>query len=129
LFGIEAGKIERRKKITMGEVYLKLEELVEKANANPSFRKKVKGWDRVISFRITGDQEESCLITTKDGEVSLEKGDVSNLDIIVTTNIESFNEIVKGSLKPSSAFLSGRLKVEGPLFDLIKLNSVFKILL
>ena len=113
----------------MGGVYLKLKELIEKANADLSFKEKIKGWDRVISFHITDDKEESCLIMTKDGEVSLEKGDVSTSDIIVTTDIESFNEIVKGSLKPSNAFLSGRLKVEGPIFDLIKMNSVFKVLL
>jgi putative sterol carrier protein len=113
----------------LGKVYLELKKLAEKANKNPVFREKAKGWNKVIHFRIVDDLEESCVVATMNGEVSIQEAGVPNPDITVTTDMESFDEIVKGSLKPSSAFLRGRLKAEGPIFDLIKLNSVFKILL
>jgi len=113
----------------LGKVYFELKKLAEKANANPVFREKAMGWNKMIHFRIIDDIEESCVVTTKNGEVSIEEGDVPNPDIIVATDMGSFDEIIKGSLKPSSAFLRGCLKAEGPIFDLIKLNSIFKILL
>jgi len=112
----------------MEEFYIKMEKLVEKANSNPAFQKKVAGWDRSIHFCIT-DSEESCTVMIRNGEASLKSGGVPKPDITVTTDMETFDEIIKGSLKPSRTFLTGRLKVEGTIPDMIKMNSVFKTVL
>ena len=111
----------------MEEVYLFLKSAAEKANTSQAFKKKVARWDRVIQLRIT-DIERCWTLIIEGSKVRVEEGSTLKPHIKVETNLENFKKIVSGSLKPSNAFLTGRLKVDGTIPDLFKLNSVFKML-
>ncbi len=111
-----------------GNLYSELKKLAEKANKNPLFRDKVASWDRIIQLCITNGDEENWTIEIKDGRMKIIKEQVSNPHITVKTNLEDFKNIIYGSLKPSKAFLTGRLKADGTIPDLLKLNTIFKTL-
>lgn len=113
----------------MKEIYQELMRLAEEANNSPAFQRKAGNWDKTIQFEVIDDEKQSCTLVVKGGKVSVQRKGAHKPDIQVITDIVTFAAIVEGDLKPSSAFIKGQLKVEGTIFDLIKINSLFKFIL
>ena len=75
------------------------------------------GFDGVAKFVITG--EGAIMI---DG-TEVREGD-EEADVTMTADADTFQEILAGDLNPTSAFMTGKLSVDGDMGKAMQLGSV-----
>lgn len=74
------------------------------------------GFDGSAKFHIQG---EGCVVV--DGAGVRESDD--DTDVTLTADRETFEAMIEGDLDPSSAFMSGRLKIDGDMGAAMKLGA------
>ncbi|MDJ0821876.1 MAG: SCP2 sterol-binding domain-containing protein [Paracoccaceae bacterium] len=75
------------------------------------------GFDGIAKFEIAG--EGSFMIDASGARVGDEEADVT-----LTADADTFQSIFEGDLNPTSAFMSGKLSVDGDMGMAMKLASV-----
>ncbi len=82
-----------------------------KSMINPDLVKSVNG---VYSFNITDASPADWYLDLKNGNGSLNSGAFDGkVDCTLTLNTEVFNKLTSGSMKATTAFMSGKLKIKG----------------
>lgn len=74
------------------------------------------GFDGIAKFRI---EQEGCLMVDADG---VRIGD-EDADVTMTASVDTFRGIMDGSVNPTMAFMSGRLRIEGNMGTAMKLGA------
>lgn len=74
------------------------------------------GFDGSAKFHI----EDEGSIVVDDAGVRAEDGDT---DVTLTADRDTFEAMIGGALDPSSAFMSGRLKIEGDMGVAMRLGA------
>ncbi|MGR3376961.1 SCP2 sterol-binding domain-containing protein [Salipiger abyssi] len=77
-----------------------------------------RGFDGVAKFVIEG--EGSILVDANGARAGDEAADVT-----LTADTGTFRQIIEGSLNPTSAFMSGRLSIDGDMGAAMRLGGVF----
>ena len=75
------------------------------------------GFDGIAKFVIA---DEGSIIIDQDGARAGE----DEADVTLTADTETFEQIIEGDLNPTSAFMSGRLKIDGDMGAAMRLGSV-----
>jgi putative sterol carrier protein len=76
------------------------------------------------SYRFEIDGAGSWLVEVDDGKVSVSE-DGGDADTIISTSADTFMKIASGEQNPTSAYMSGRLKVKGDMGQAMKLQKLF----
>lgn len=76
-----------------------------------------QGFDGVAKMTIEG---EGSLIIDEDG---CRAGD-DDADVTLTASVETFQAILEGDLDPTSAFMSGKLAIDGDMSAAMRLAQV-----
>jgi putative sterol carrier protein len=63
-------------------------------------------------------------VSVDDGKVSVREGG-EDADAVITTSEETFEKIVSGDQNPTSAYMTGKLKVKGDMGAAMKLQKLF----
>jgi putative sterol carrier protein len=63
-------------------------------------------------------------VSVDDGKVTVTEGG-ENADAVITTSAETFEKIVSGEQNPTSAYMTGKLKVKGDMGAAMKLQKLF----
>jgi putative sterol carrier protein len=63
-------------------------------------------------------------VSVADGKVNVTEGG-ENADAVITTSEETFEKIVAGEQNPTSAYMTGKLKVKGDMGAAMKLQKLF----
>jgi putative sterol carrier protein len=63
-------------------------------------------------------------VDVADGKVSVTEG-AADADVTIRTSEETFTAIASGEQNPTTAYMSGKLKVEGDMGAAIKLQKLF----
>jgi putative sterol carrier protein len=63
-------------------------------------------------------------VDVKDGNVSVSEGS-SDADVTITTTEENFEKITSGDMNPTTAYMSGKLKIKGDMGAAMKLQKLF----
>ncbi|MEM7721316.1 MAG: SCP2 sterol-binding domain-containing protein [Pseudomonadota bacterium] len=77
-----------------------------------------EGFDGSAKFVIDG---EGGVMVDGSGVRAAEDGDEA--DVTMTADSDTFQEILAGDLNPTSAFMSGKLKLDGDMGTAMKLGS------
>ena len=64
-------------------------------------------------------------VAVDDGRVSVTDGASAGADATITSSTENFERIVAGELNPTSAYMTGKLKVKGDMGAAMKLQKLF----
>jgi putative sterol carrier protein len=83
---------------------------------------KVAGVSNSYLFDIEG--EGQWKVDVRDGAVSVTEG-TGDADATITTTGESFEKIVAGEMNPTTAYMSGKLKIKGDMGAAMKLQKLF----
>ena len=76
-------------------------------------------------FVISGDDTGVWFIDLKNGNGSVGKGEPQNkADVTVTLKSENFQKMFAGKLSPTTAFMSGKLKIKGDTGLALKLDKI-----
>jgi putative sterol carrier protein len=89
------------------------------SRADPS---KLAGMSNSYLFDIEG--EGQWLVTVADGGVSVAEG-TGDADATISTSGETFEKIVAGEQNPTTAYMTGKLKVKGDMGAAMKLQKLF----
>jgi putative sterol carrier protein len=83
------------------------------------------GWNCVIEMDIQGDAKYN--ITIADQKIDWGEGPADKADLVITISKDDWMAITNGQLNAVAAFMSGKLKSQGDMSHLMKLQSVFKL--
>jgi putative sterol carrier protein len=83
---------------------------------------KTAGVNNSYLFDIEG--EGQWKVDVRDGNVSVSEG-TGEADVTITTTGENFDKIVAGEMNPTTAYMSGKLKIKGDMGAAMKLQKLF----
>ena len=83
---------------------------------------KTAGMSNSFLFEIEGSG--SWKVDVRDGKVSVTEGG-DNADVVIATSEQTFEKIVSGEQNPTSAYMTGKLKVRGDMAAAMKLQKLF----
>ncbi len=83
---------------------------------------KTAGMNNSYLFDVQGAGQWK--VDVHDGSVSVTEGE-SEADVRLTATEENFNKIVAGELNPTTAYMTGKLKVKGDMGAAMKLQKLF----
>jgi putative sterol carrier protein len=76
------------------------------------------------SYRFEIDGAGTWLVEVDDGNVSVSENG-GDADTVISTSAETFMKIAGGEQNPTSAYMSGKLKVKGDMGQAMKLQKLF----
>lgn len=79
-------------------------------------------WKATFLFRISGDRGGDFVIRIADGACTVTEGEADDATSTVTASDETWLGIVDGSVNPMTAFMTGKVKVQGNVGDVLKLQ-------
>jgi len=94
------------------------ESLPGRADAN-----KLAGVNNSYFFDIEG--EGQWLVDVRDGGLNVTEGEGSDPDVTITTSSDVFDDIVAGKQNPTTAYMTGKLKIKGDMGAALKLQKLF----
>jgi putative sterol carrier protein len=83
---------------------------------------KLAGMTNSYLFDIEG--EGKWLVTVADGAIAVTEGDGA-ADATIETTGETFEKIVSGEQNPTTAYMTGKLKIKGDMGAAMKLQKIF----
>jgi putative sterol carrier protein len=83
---------------------------------------KLAGMSNSYLFDIEG--EGQWLVDVRDGAVTVTPGG-GEADATITTSGETFEKIVAGEQNPTTAYMTGKLKIKGDMGAAMKLQKIF----
>ena len=83
---------------------------------------KLAGMNNSYLFDIEG--EGQWLVTVADGKVTVAEGG-GDADATITTSAETFDKVVAGEQNPTTAYMTGKLKIKGDMGAAMKLQKLF----
>jgi putative sterol carrier protein len=83
---------------------------------------KLAGMSNSYLFDIEG--EGQWLVTVADGSLNVAEG-AGDADATITTSGETFDKIVSGEQNPTTAYMTGKLKIKGDMGAAMKLQKLF----
>jgi putative sterol carrier protein len=83
---------------------------------------KTAGMNNSYLFDIEG--EGQWLVNVVDGKISVAEGG-GDADATITTSGETFDKIVAGEQNPTTAYMTGKLKIKGDMGAAMKLQKIF----
>ena len=86
---------------------------------------KAAGMNAVYQFNIDGPEGGQWAVKIADGDASVTEGASENPSITITMTDENFVNLITGKLNGQTAFLTGKLKIQGDMTLAMKLQSVF----
>jgi putative sterol carrier protein len=97
-------------------------EFFETLEARSGDSSKAAGLNATYLFDISGAGKWT--VRVENGKVSVQEGE-GEADTTISASDETFVKIVNGEQNPSSAFMTGKLKVSGDLGNAMKLQQLF----
>ena len=83
---------------------------------------KLAGVNNSYLFDIEG--EGQWLVSVADGSVNVNEG-AGDADATIETSSETFEKIVSGEQNPTTAYMTGKLKIKGDMGAAMKLQKLF----
>jgi putative sterol carrier protein len=83
---------------------------------------KIAGMDNSYLFDIDG--EGQWLVVVRDGKLTVTEGG-GEADTTISTSGETFEKIASGDQNPTTAYMTGKLKVKGDMGAAMKLQKLF----
>lgn len=110
---------------TREELLTSLEKMVGKIEL-PKNKKRFANYNKTLQFEFTDDGGAVCHIVFQEGTATIVNGVDETAELKITTTTEVIIAIVDGTLSPTRAFVSGKVKAKGPMNDLMKLQALMK---
>jgi putative sterol carrier protein len=88
---------------------------------------KIGGMKAVYQFVLNGDGGGDWNITVADGALAVAQGRAESPSITLTMDAANFMDLIAGKLNAQTAFLTGKLKIQGDMTLAMKLQSIMAL--
>jgi putative sterol carrier protein len=102
---------------TLAEIF---ENMPQRFNAE-----KAGDMNATVQFDLSGDGGGQWYVVIADGAAAVEQGMAESPTATLKMTASDYQDLVGGKLNPMTAFMSGKVKVEGDLNTIMKFQSVF----
>lgn len=99
------------------------EEIDRRANERPDL---LKDMNASFSFQITGTESGKYGLIFANSKATVVKGGIDDADCSMMMSFDDFKKLLQGKLNATSAYMTGRLKVNGNLGLGLKLEQLLK---
>lgn len=106
--------------MTMKEVW---DVLGKKFKDNPE---PLAGSDVTYAFELSGDEDIHYGFKIVDGQAKMLYEAPESYDCKLSMSVKNFKKLLVGNLNAATAFMTGRLKVDGKMGYALKLESIIK---
>ncbi len=79
----------------------------------------------VVQFDLSGDTGGQWYVTIADGSCSVDEGKADDPKATIRMDASDYVDMTTGKLNPMAAFMSGKVKVEGDLNTVMKIQQIF----
>lgn len=86
---------------------------------------KADGIDVVIGWDLSGDEETQQTIKISGGSLTVEEGLSADANATISMDSDDFVAMTTGELNPMMAFMGGKVKVDGDMSAVMKIQSIF----
>ncbi|WP_053071973.1 SCP2 sterol-binding domain-containing protein [Ornithinibacillus contaminans] len=83
-----------------------------------------KGKEGVYQFNLTGEDGGTFQMIIEPGNARAINGVEKEPDVVLTLDADDLKNLVAGTLNPTAAFMSGKLKIKGNMGLALKLQTV-----
>ena len=85
-------------------------------------------WETIIQFNVAGEGGGTWNMVVKDKKCEVKEGNAEGPKATVNTDADTWVGINTGKANPMQAFMTGKIKVQGNMGELMKLNNpaIFK---
>lgn len=98
-----------------------LQKIVEKVNREPG---EVQGMNVIYQFELS--DQETHQVRLHHDQATYTEGSPEKADCTLICSQENFIKLVEGKLNPTTAMMTGKLKIKGNLSLAVKLQSILK---
>ena len=103
--------------------------LTEACNANPKFKKAIKGQQAVFQINVAGSpQAPGFTMRYQDGEVAVTTGTVEDADVNLSLDYPTMIELSKGTMNGPQCVASGRMTAVGNMEKMFSLGKAMDLL-
>ncbi len=88
---------------------------------------KLGDFNATVVFSLTGEGGGDWQVNIDDGKVTTAKASAEKPTAKVIMDADDYKDMMSGKLNPVQAFMSGKVRVEGDLNAVMKLQSMFKM--
>ncbi|RDE16178.1 MAG: hypothetical protein C4K48_01980 [Candidatus Thorarchaeota archaeon] len=110
--------------VTQEELLTAIRNMIAKAE-EPKMQKRFANFNRSLLMTF-GDLGMDIAVVFVEGKGTVERGVIESPDMAIKTDSTTIIDILDGSLSAMRAFMSGRIKADGPARDLMKLQHLLK---
>lgn len=97
-----------------------MQQIEKEINRNPE---PISGMDTVFQFEIDG---ETYQLKMKDGAAEILEGPVADPACTLIMSSDNFHKFLAGKLNGMTAFMTGKLKMNGDMTKALKLENIVK---
>lgn len=99
-------------------------EFNEKAKRDEKLRKALTGITRKVLIQL--EEGKSFKFVLQNNQITdFEEGKLEKPDVLVTSDLETLEKLIKKELKPFKAYATGKIKLKASLMDLLRLREFF----
>jgi putative sterol carrier protein len=99
-----------------------MEKLLNEHANDAKMQERIKGWDKVFQFKPS--DAAAFYLEIKDGKAQIKEGTSPNASATFIMKSNDMIDLLGGKLNPVSAFMSGKLRIEGNIFEAQMLQSL-----
>jgi putative sterol carrier protein len=85
------------------------------------------GLNADLQLRLAGDQGGDWVVGVRNGACTVQPGTVPNPQVTLNADAQDFVGLVTGQLNPMTAFMTGRLRVQGDMGLAARFPSLFRM--
>jgi putative sterol carrier protein len=105
--------------ITVAEIFQRLPDAFQPEAAGDT--------EAVIAFRLSGAEAGDWTVTIAHGTATVEQGGHADPTLTFSADSEDFVALITGELEPMSAFMRGKLQLDGSIGLALKFAEMFKV--
>ncbi|HOO55810.1 MAG TPA: SCP2 sterol-binding domain-containing protein [bacterium] len=83
-------------------------------------------WEAKVQYNIEGDGGGSWVVEVSGGECKVAEGTADDASATLETDAETWVGMTDGSVEPTTAFMTGKIRIQGNMADVMKSQKVFK---
>lgn len=83
-------------------------------------------WSGVVQFKISGEGGGNWTVTVKDKQCTVSEGEDPNATATLETDATTYVNVTTGAENAQTAFFAGKIKIQGNMSDVMKMQQVFK---
>jgi putative sterol carrier protein len=83
-------------------------------------------WEAKVQYKIEGDGGGNWIVTVSGGAATVATGEADDASATLETDAETWVGIAEGTVEPTTAFMTGKIRIQGNMADVMKSQSVFK---